>query len=179
MSTHKHLKPSSVRDQEVVEAFAGEFLYLACIRFLCEVKLCSFAEHSPLLWDITSVKKWSIVNTGLLSMYAENVLNKHTILQHFFYSSLLSAEPADADALAAVKARLPETQADRNRKNAPVQTLPSLPCCGDIIHFPSALGSRVRVDDKSKDDSALMSRGDACCSHTSEPTHAHSSGHHH
>ena len=56
-----------------------------------QVKSVSFAEHSPMLNDITSVKGgWKQVNIGLWRMYQEEVLRKYPIVQHFIFTDLLS-----------------------------------------------------------------------------------------
>jgi hypothetical protein len=46
---------------------------LDCVRHVHRLKVTSFAEHSPLLYDITAVKGWEKVNTGLLKMYRAEV----------------------------------------------------------------------------------------------------------
>ncbi len=66
---HPHLRPKSVRYEEMVEQFGNEYMYFESIQFINSVKLCSFAEHSPMLNDITAVKTWRQVNDGLLKMY--------------------------------------------------------------------------------------------------------------
>ena len=72
----------------------SEFSHLVCVRALSrlsrpDIKLASFAEHSPMLNDITAVKTWDKVNSGLLKMYRAEVLAKFAVVQHFIYSSLL------------------------------------------------------------------------------------------
>jgi hypothetical protein len=46
----------SVRYPEILDGFSGDYLYLDSIRFILSVKTCSFAEHSPMLNDITIIK---------------------------------------------------------------------------------------------------------------------------
>lgn len=53
---HKYIKPKSVRYTEILDGFAAEFMYLDAIAFILQVKTCSFAEHSPMLNDITIIK---------------------------------------------------------------------------------------------------------------------------
>ena len=57
---HPTIVPSSIHELAVVDAHAEEFMYLDCVRFIRSVKTgASFAEHSPLLNDISAVPKWS------------------------------------------------------------------------------------------------------------------------
>lgn len=52
---HRHLRPKSIRSPEVLEGFAADFLYLEAVRAIQTIKLASFAEHSPLLNDISGM----------------------------------------------------------------------------------------------------------------------------
>lgn len=80
---HKHLRPKSIHDPEILEAFAPQYMYLSCIAFINSVRSCLYAAticlvantssqiktaslrwHSPMLDDISAVKTWSKVNEG-------------------------------------------------------------------------------------------------------------------
>ncbi|KAF9607916.1 hypothetical protein IFM89_003730 [Coptis chinensis] len=87
---HKYMKPKSIHNQDIVENFSGEYMYLSCIEFVKKVKKGLFAEHSPLLDDISAVANWSKVNGGLLKMYKAEVLGKVPIMQHFLFGSLIN-----------------------------------------------------------------------------------------
>ena len=88
---HPHIRPRSVRYPEVLEQYSRDYLYCDAVRWVLSVKSVSFAEHSPMLNDITSVKGgWQQVNAGLWRMYEQEVLRKYPIVQHFIFTDLLS-----------------------------------------------------------------------------------------
>jgi hypothetical protein len=103
---HKHIRPRSVTNPEVLEGYAGEYLYLGGIAFINQVRgprgggaLWSlrapthhhpptqvksgapFAEHSPVLAGIAEVPTWGKVHDGLLRMYKGEVLAKLPVVQ--------------------------------------------------------------------------------------------------
>ena len=140
LSSHPHLRPKSVCSEEIRQDFSRDYMYIEAVNHVHVLKVSSFAEHSPMLYDITAVKKWSQVHTGLLSMYNREVLGKHAIMQHFKYSESLSSAPLDEQELARVEALLPVSAADR--RLGPILKAaeqPHIPCCGDAIQFPSSL----------------------------------------
>lgn len=91
---HPVIKPKSVLDEEVLEEFHPQYLYLASIRAIMQVKSAGLAWTSPMLNDITAVKTWSKVNEGLVRMYRAEVLGKLPIMQHFLFGRLIAFEPS-------------------------------------------------------------------------------------
>ncbi|AMD21130.1 HEL151Cp [Eremothecium sinecaudum] len=92
LSTHKHLIPKSIHNEEVVEIFEGKYLYFDCIAFINRVKVtASLRWHSPMLDDISGVKTWSKVAEGMVKMYKAEVLIRMPVMQHFYFSSFLPA----------------------------------------------------------------------------------------
>lgn len=89
LSSHRHLRPKSIHDKEILEEFSKDYMYLACINFINSIKTASLRWHSPMLDDISSVKTWSKVNEGMLKMYKAEVLSKLPIAQHIFFGTLL------------------------------------------------------------------------------------------
>ncbi|BBG95773.1 phosphotyrosyl phosphatase activator family protein [Prunus dulcis] len=73
---HKYMKPKSIHNDDIVENFSKEYLYISGIEFIKKVKKGPFSEHSPLLDDISGVPNWNKVNSGLLKMYKAEVLEK-------------------------------------------------------------------------------------------------------
>lgn len=89
---HKYMKPKSIHNEDILENFSKEYLYLSGIAFVKKVKKGIFAEHSPMLDDISGVPNWNKVNSGLLKMYKAEVLEKVPIMQHFLFGSLIKWE---------------------------------------------------------------------------------------
>lgn len=88
---HKYLRPISIHDEDMVEMYAAKYYYFGCIKFINSVKTASLRWHSPMLDDISGVKKWEKVNSGMLKMYRAEVLGKLPIMQHFLFGTLLPA----------------------------------------------------------------------------------------
>lgn len=86
---HKYMKPKSIHNQDILDNFSKEYMYLSCIAFVKQVKKGLFAEHSPLLDDISGVPNWNKVNSGMLKMYKAEVLEKVPIMQHFLFGWLI------------------------------------------------------------------------------------------
>ncbi|KAL1948423.1 hypothetical protein VTO73DRAFT_12498 [Trametes versicolor] len=87
---HKYIRPKSIHDSDTVEEFSKHYMYLACIKFINSIKTASLRWHSPMLDDISAVKTWDKVNSGLTKMYLAEVLGKLPVMQHFLFGSLLA-----------------------------------------------------------------------------------------
>ena len=88
--THKHLKPTSIHNKEIVEMFEEKYMYFGCIAFINSIKTtASLRWHSPMLDDISGVKRWSKVAEGMIKMYKAEVMSKLPIMQHFYFSEFL------------------------------------------------------------------------------------------
>lgn len=94
--SHKRILPKSFVRPDIFEHFAKDFLFLACIKFISQVKTGPFAEHSNQLWNVSGVGNWGKVNAGLVKMYRAEVLSKFPIIQHFLFGSLLTMKPAES-----------------------------------------------------------------------------------
>lgn len=89
------MPPKSFPNQDIVECFAKDYMFLGCIKFIFKVKNGPFAEHSNQLWNISGVATWSKVNSGLIKMYKAEVLAKHPVMQHVLFGSLLPITEAN------------------------------------------------------------------------------------
>ncbi|KAK9478760.1 Phosphotyrosyl phosphatase activator [Lipomyces japonicus] len=90
LATHKHLRPRSIHDSDIVDMYASEYMYLTAIQFINSVKTASLRWSSPMLDDISGVKTWQKVNEGMIKMYKAEVLAKVPIMQHFLFGSILA-----------------------------------------------------------------------------------------
>ncbi|KAI3617661.1 hypothetical protein CBS9595_003570 [Malassezia furfur] len=64
-------------------------LYISSLARIHSLKRGAFAEHSPLLTDIsTNVPSWYKVYTGMLKMYDAECLLKQPVVQHFVFSGV-------------------------------------------------------------------------------------------
>ncbi|KAH6585610.1 hypothetical protein BASA50_001218 [Batrachochytrium salamandrivorans] len=92
LADHKYFRPKSIHDADIIAEFSKDYMYFACIEFINSVKTASLRWHSPMLDDISGVKKWEKVNQGMIKMYKAEVLAKLPIMQHFLFGSLLPFE---------------------------------------------------------------------------------------
>lgn len=128
LMTHAHLRPKSIHDKDIVDMMKDKYMYFGCISFINSVKTtASLRWHSPMLDDISGVKKWTKVNEGLIKMYDAEVLSKLPIIQHFMFGSILEA-PDD------VSPPRSDTHDDCHVHNTWAD------CCG--IKVPSAIAAR-------------------------------------
>ncbi|KAF5372475.1 hypothetical protein D9758_005133 [Tetrapyrgos nigripes] len=86
---HKYIRPKAIHEAEIVEEYAKEYIYFACIRFINSVRQNCFPPLAPMLDDISAVKTWDKVNSGMIKMYCAEVLNKFPVMQHFLFGSIL------------------------------------------------------------------------------------------
>ncbi|CAK9786668.1 phosphotyrosyl phosphatase activator [Cutaneotrichosporon oleaginosum] len=136
LKTHKHLRPKAIHDPEILDAFASEYMYLSCIAFINSIKTASLRWHSPMLDDISAVKTWDKVNSGMRKMYAAEVLGKLPVMQHALFGSLIPfPSPDDDPELKAALEEQPLAQPDAHGHIHEDKGW-AMDCCG--IPVPSA-----------------------------------------
>jgi hypothetical protein len=70
----------------------NDMMYYSCIDFIRELKSkAPFAETSPMLHDISYLKGWPKVASGLLKLYQGEVLSKRPVVQHWVFGPLFPA----------------------------------------------------------------------------------------
>jgi len=89
LSQQSEIPPSAVHDTDLLEAGHGQWMYLAAVRFIRQVKKGPFREHSPYLSDISGVDSWLKIGVGLLRMYEVEVMGKLPVVQHLVFGKLL------------------------------------------------------------------------------------------
>ncbi|KAM3958297.1 serine/threonine-protein phosphatase 2A activator [Aphomia sociella] len=81
--------PAKFLEDDIINKFSEEYMFLSCIKYIKEVKTGPFAEHSNQLWSISAVGSWTKINQGLIKMYKKEVLAKFPVIQHVLFGSLL------------------------------------------------------------------------------------------
>lgn len=87
--------PSDVCSKEKVAKNFEAFFYLQCIQWIYEKKQGPFHEHSNMLYNITAVPSWMKTYTGMLKMFAAEVLGKFNVTQHLLLGAHLPWNTAD------------------------------------------------------------------------------------
>ncbi|KAG5635083.1 hypothetical protein H0H81_012494 [Sphagnurus paluster] len=145
---HKYIRPKAIHDADIVDEYSKHYIYFACIKFINSIKTASLRWHSPMLDDISAVKTWDKVNSGMIKMYLAEVLNKLPVVQHFLFGSIL---PYDGPLV-------PTSEVDRDDAHrGHAHALPGAgerkdmgwgDCCG--IPVPSAFAAAKAEQDKQK-----------------------------
>ena len=86
---HTSIEPVDFVKPDIIEKYSSDYMFLECIKYINTVKSGPFAEHSNVLWGISSVPHWGKVNQGLIKMYKVEVLSKFPVVQHFVFGNLL------------------------------------------------------------------------------------------
>ncbi|EFP89641.2 uncharacterized protein PGTG_15604 [Puccinia graminis f. sp. tritici CRL 75-36-700-3] len=104
LRNHKYLKPKSIRDPDASEGFSHQF----------QITTASLRWNSPMLDDISEVKTWDKVISGLIRMYKAEVLTKLPVAQHFLFGTLLPFPDTDIQKVESFRNR--RSTKDRNKQ---------------------------------------------------------------
>ena len=88
---NQKILPTVVEKREVVDEYAEDYLYLGAVQFIYRMKSGgTFAEHSPLLYDVSQVKAgWPKINQGMCKMYKAEVWQKRPVMQHLLFGKIV------------------------------------------------------------------------------------------
>lgn len=87
------IEPVKFVEQETIEEYRKEYMFISCIDYIQQVKTGHIAEHSNQLWSISAVPSWSKICTGLIKMYQKEVLSKFPVIQHVLFGSIFTLNP--------------------------------------------------------------------------------------
>lgn len=99
---HENIRPRAVHSAEMVHYLASKYIYFDSILNILEIKSASSCHDeedclndgpktnalrwmSPVLDDISVVKTWDKVNSGLFKMWKVEVMSKLPIMQHLLF----------------------------------------------------------------------------------------------
>lgn len=87
---HAEIYPIDLVNKTRTQQLSEEYMFFDCIKHINATKSGPFAEHSNILWSISSIPHWEKVNSGLIKMYKVEVLKKFPVMQHFLFGTLMS-----------------------------------------------------------------------------------------
>ncbi|XP_030555801.1 serine/threonine-protein phosphatase 2A activator [Drosophila novamexicana] len=88
--------PAKFVDEQIINDFKEQYMFISCIDYICQVKTGHFGEHSNQLWSITAVPSWIKINAGLVKMYQKEILSKFPVIQHVYFGELMSFDTVAA-----------------------------------------------------------------------------------
>ncbi|EPY29057.1 peptidylprolyl isomerase [Angomonas deanei] len=83
------LQTKDICDKEKVYQNASNYYYFEMIEWILENKTGPFHEHSNMLYNISGVPRWEKTYSGMIKMYAAEVLSKFNVSQHLLFSKHL------------------------------------------------------------------------------------------
>lgn len=93
LSVNSPMDPERFVEQETIDQYRKEYIFISCIDYIQQVKTGNFAEHSNQLWSISAVQSWSKICTGLIKMYQKEVLSKFPVIQHLLFGTIFTLNP--------------------------------------------------------------------------------------
>ncbi|XP_039950783.1 serine/threonine-protein phosphatase 2A activator [Bactrocera tryoni] len=93
LSFNSPFDPARFLDEDIINEYKDDYLFIGCIDYIKQVKTGHFAEHSNQLWSISAVPSWTKINSGLVKMYQKEILSKYPIMQHALFGKLLRFDP--------------------------------------------------------------------------------------
>lgn len=93
LSVNSPIEPVQFVEENIINDFRKDYMFISCIDYIQQVKTGHFAEHSNQLWSISAVQTWSKISSGLIKMYQKEVLSKFPVIQHVYFGSLFTLNP--------------------------------------------------------------------------------------
>ena len=93
LAVNSPIEPHHFVEDETINEYRKEFMFISCIDYIQQVKTGHIAEHSNQLWSISAVQSWAKISTGLVKMFQKELLSKFPIIQHVFFGSILTLTP--------------------------------------------------------------------------------------
>ncbi|TRY63461.1 hypothetical protein TCAL_07952 [Tigriopus californicus] len=92
--SNSRISPKSIPNEDMAQSLARDYHLFGCIQYIFEVKQGPFAEHSNQLWNVSGVATWDKVYQGLVKMYRAEILSKFPVIQHVYFGSIFTLQPA-------------------------------------------------------------------------------------
>ncbi|KAK2962280.1 putative Serine/threonine-protein phosphatase 2A activator [Blattamonas nauphoetae] len=93
---HTDIPTSSITNSTQVMALQQHDLFFDSLTHILEVKNGSLQDNSPSLAYLATSSSWSDINYALFKMIKDEVFDKYTIAQHFFFGRLIPYTLLDA-----------------------------------------------------------------------------------
>lgn len=93
LAVRSPIEPAQFVEDNIIDVYRKEYMFVGCIDYIRQVKTGHFAEHSNQLWSISAVPSWGKISTGLIKMYQKEVMSKFPVIQHVYFGSILTLNP--------------------------------------------------------------------------------------
>lgn len=93
LAVRSPIEPAQFVEDNIIDVYRKEYMFIGCIDYIRQVKTGHFAEHSNQLWSISAVPSWAKISTGLIKMYQKEVMSKFPVIQHVYFGSILTLNP--------------------------------------------------------------------------------------
>lgn len=80
------------KDLTILEQLAKKYMFFEALYYNLFSKKGHFAEHSPVLYQISNVQQWSKIAGGLIKMWEDELLKKYVVCQHLYFGSVILFE---------------------------------------------------------------------------------------
>ena len=82
------LRPDDYTSADRCARYRDKYMFFEAVDFIHQVKSGPFSEHSNQLWNISGAASWEKIHLGMIKKYADDVLRKFPVMQHFYFGSI-------------------------------------------------------------------------------------------